>query len=379
MNIDCTETNIVNTSDEPDITEQDSESNIEYWSESSGSEAASCYLSQCECHGSDSDSDSYDGFRYEGFHDYKTRYQFDVEHDSYYFLTTCCEYVYDRYKNIKDKYEANNFENEQFTTKLPSRALLKFMEKNRFDFLTFVRNPGMVNCEWCGFQINGYVYHMRMQKKDMSFDVCRRCMVELQPILENYEKSVMEFKKVLKKNKSLWIDKGFHNHNNDLDFIYEDILHNFEKSENEEQSENEEYRELTDDDIKQHMKTFTIGPQFTETSAELPNKTVTDQIVYTMIMGCPKLVLRRNTCINCDICKQSTKLSIVVHTTDNTEKYELKTNWDICVKCVYRFDYLIVSYLVNKWDMVKEGKISEYEKLMAMRSELLAPVHSTKI
>lgn len=75
-------------------------SDIEYWSESSGSGPASCCLSECEC----DDSDWYCEKR---IHDYKRGYEFSACSNSQ-FLQIIKPYTYSLYKFRKEMYEQNN-------------------------------------------------------------------------------------------------------------------------------------------------------------------------------------------------------------------------------------------------------------------------------
>lgn len=243
---------------------------------------------------------------------------------------------------------------------MPSRALLKFMEKERFDYLTFVRSSGGC-CEWCSAE--NFIYHMEMHRKqNYSFDVCHRCMVELQPILENYDESIQEFKDVLKRNKSLWQNKSYHLHNSTLDSLLDDIEDEGEVINDEALSDedyNNEYMELSKADIVLYRKPIEVGQQFTKDSPELPKSEITDMLIYDMIMNYHNLIFIENRCADCDICKGNTKLYIVIYTTEKEKKRKIETEWVICVKCIYRFDYLIASYLINKWDMIKECQPSK--------------------
>lgn len=89
-------------------------------------------------------------------------------------------------------------------------------------------------------------------------------------------------------------------------------------------------------------------------------------------MGYARLRLEKDKCLNCDICNQDTKLYITINTRISSSghgQYMFKL-WSICVKCVYRLDYLMTSYIIEKWNDIINETLSEANKLIALRDKI---------
>ena len=284
---------------------ENEESDSDNYKSSSSSYAVSCCASECDCRDCD------DWYTDRGKHYYKYGYESVWRHAPY-ILHYAPDFMHDRYNTLINAYKTNVLINgchkETLQQKVITKTLKKQLGKGRFNYLTLGYKLG--SCDFCCD--NEFVYNMDMSSKNNSFDVCVKCMIELQPILDEPKKYLAEYEALKEAKKQ----PGY----------------------------------ISD---SRQVKKIKINPQYTKDSPELP--VYINDILYTIINGYPRLQYE-DTKFNCDMCNESTKLLVLfkIQTTNNNSDVKKRkrskyVETDICVKCIYRLHLLTLEYFIKSW------------------------------